>query len=165
MTALPLSDFAAWGPITIEGHTPPPGERFINADQRTVAAGTSRRCTSRFDAAASSPSTTRSTPSAWSSWTNGWRPAYWPGQDPVGKRLKFGDLAEATPWERVVGVVGRVQQYGLDTDDRIAIYRPHAQRPARVLYVAVETASDPAPCAQRWPAPCTAWIRTCRCIA
>ena len=37
VTALPLSDFAAWGPITIEGRTPPPGERFVNADQRTVA--------------------------------------------------------------------------------------------------------------------------------
>ena len=37
VSALPLSDFAAWGPITIEGHTPPSGERFINADQRTVA--------------------------------------------------------------------------------------------------------------------------------
>jgi predicted permease len=69
--------------------------------------------------------------------------AYWPGEDSIGKRLKFGDLAEATPWERVVGVVGRVQQYGLDTDDRIAIYRPHGQRPARVLYVTVHTDADP----------------------
>jgi predicted permease len=65
---------------------------------------------------------------------------FWPGADPIGKRLKFGDLADESPWERVVGVVGRVQQYGLDTDDRIAVYRPHAQRPGRVLYVAVHTA-------------------------
>jgi len=47
-------------------------------------------------------------------------------------------------------VVGRVQQYGLDTDDRIAIYRTHAQRPARVLYVAVHTTADPS--ALRGPA-------------
>ena len=28
--------FFAWGPITVEGRTPPPGENFINADQRIV---------------------------------------------------------------------------------------------------------------------------------
>ena len=147
VTALPLSHFAAWGPITIEGHTPPPGERFINADQRTVAG--------RYFEAMHIPLrrgrlfTEHDTLDTERVVIVDERLAatYWPGQDPVGKRLKFGDLAEATPWERVVGVVGRVQQYGLDTDDRIAIYRPHAQRPARVLYVAVETASIPAPCA------------------
>ncbi|HQZ18303.1 MAG TPA: ABC transporter permease, partial [Vicinamibacteria bacterium] len=38
VTSLPLSGYFAWGPITIEGRTPPPGENFINADQR-VASG------------------------------------------------------------------------------------------------------------------------------
>ena len=37
VTSLPLSGFFAWGPITVEGRTPPAGERFINADQRTVS--------------------------------------------------------------------------------------------------------------------------------
>ena len=144
VTALPLSGFAAWGPITIEGHTPPPGERFINADQRTVAG--------RYFEAMHIPLrrgrffTEHDTLDAERVVIVDEKlaAAYWPGGDAIGKRLKFGDLAETTPWERVVGVVGRVQQYALDTDDRIAIYRPHAQRPARVLYVAVETASDPA---------------------
>ena len=143
VSALPLSDFAAWGPITIEGHTPPPGERFINADQRTAAATTSRRCGSRFAAAGSSTSTTPSTRNVWSSSTKSWRSAIGLERIPIGKRLKFGDLGDDTPWERVVGVVGNVQQYGLDTDDRIAIYRPHAQRPGRVLYVTVHTAAEP----------------------
>jgi predicted permease len=143
VTALPLSDFAAWGPITIEGHTPPPGERFINADQRTVGG--------RYFEAMRIPLrrgrffTEHDTIDAERVVIVDERlaEAYWPGQDPIGKRLKFGDLAEPTPWERVVGVVGRVQQYGLDTNDRIAVYRPHAQRPARVLYVTVHGESDP----------------------
>jgi predicted permease len=144
VTALPLSDFAAWGPITIEGHTPPPGERFINADQRTVAGRYFEamriplrrgRLFTEHDTADSERVVIVDERLA---------ETYWPGQDPIGKRLKFGDLAEPTPWERVVGVVGRVQQYGLETDDRIAIYRPHAQRPARVLYVAVAGTGDPA---------------------
>ncbi|MCA1648825.1 MAG: hypothetical protein LC753_00660 [Acidobacteria bacterium] len=38
VTSLPLSQYFAWGPITVEGRTPPPGENFINADQRVVGA-------------------------------------------------------------------------------------------------------------------------------
>ena len=32
VSALPLSQMIAWGPITVEGRAPPPGEKFINAD-------------------------------------------------------------------------------------------------------------------------------------
>ena len=37
VTSLPLSQMFAWGPITVEGRVPPPGENFINADQRIVS--------------------------------------------------------------------------------------------------------------------------------
>ena len=36
VTSLPLSQMFAWGPITVEGRVPPPGEKFINADVRMV---------------------------------------------------------------------------------------------------------------------------------
>ena len=36
VTALPLSQMMAWGPITVEGRTAPEGEKFINADIRVV---------------------------------------------------------------------------------------------------------------------------------
>ena len=36
VTALPLSNFFAWGPITIDGRVSPSGKVFINADMRTV---------------------------------------------------------------------------------------------------------------------------------
>ena len=143
ISALPLSDFAAWGPITIEGHTPPPGERFINADQRTVGGHyfEALRIPLRRGRFFNEHDTIDSERVVIVDEKLTER--YWPGEDPVGKRLKFGDLGDDTPWERVVGVVGNVQQYGLDTDDRIAIYRPHAQRPGRVLYVTVHTAAEP----------------------
>jgi hypothetical protein len=106
VSALPLSDFAAWGPITIEGHTPPPGERFINADQRTVAGHYFEamriplrrgRLFDEHDTAEAERVVIIDEKLA---------EQYWPGSDPIGKRLKFGDLAEDTPWERIVGVVG-----------------------------------------------------------
>ncbi|HQZ18302.1 MAG TPA: FtsX-like permease family protein, partial [Vicinamibacteria bacterium] len=69
---------------------------------------------------------------------------YWPNQDPIGKRVRFGDLNSTQPWRTVVGVVGRVKQYGLDTDGRIALYVPHTQTGSRAMYVTVKTSADPA---------------------
>ena len=48
VTSLPLSGYFAWGPITVEGRAPLPGEQFINPDQRVA----SRRY---FEAMGSSP--------------------------------------------------------------------------------------------------------------
>ncbi len=36
VTSLPLSQMFAWGPITVEGRVPQPGEKFINADVRVI---------------------------------------------------------------------------------------------------------------------------------
>ena len=42
----------------------------------------------------------------------------------------------------MVGVVGRVKQYSLDADGRIALYLPHTQSGARALYVVVKGRSS-----------------------
>ena len=53
---------------------------------------------------------------------------YWPGQNPVGKRLKWGSTAEApSPWLTVVGMVGDVKQDSLDAAGAPEIYVPAAQ--------------------------------------
>ena len=38
---------------------------------------------------------------------------FWPGQDPIGKRIKLGDLASDSPWRQIIGVVGEVKYRGL----------------------------------------------------
>lgn len=67
----------------------------------------------------------------------------WPGEDPIGKRVRTGGLASATPWMTVVGVVGRVKQYTLDSDSRIAMYLPHTQYPARAMNFVLKSAIAP----------------------
>ncbi len=145
MTSLPLSGYFAWGPITVEGRTPPPGENFINADQRIVggryfqAMGIPLMAGRFFD--------DQDTPD---------QPRVvivdefmarelWPGQDAVGTRIRIGDLESTAPWLTVVGVVGRVKQYALDTDGRIAFYLPQTQRASRALYVAVRAGGSGEP--------------------
>jgi ABC-type antimicrobial peptide transport system permease subunit len=53
---------------------------------------------------------------------------YWPGQDPIGKRLHRGP-AQATklPWETVVGEIGDVKQLAADQPTGLQIYVPASQ--------------------------------------
>ncbi|HSB12434.1 MAG TPA: ABC transporter permease [Blastocatellia bacterium] len=52
---------------------------------------------------------------------------YWPDQDPLGRRIKWGNKEFGSPWMTVVGVVGDVGLRGLDTPPRPTLYVPHLQ--------------------------------------
>jgi predicted permease len=56
---------------------------------------------------------------------------YWPGQDPIGKRLKIsGDADDNTqPWRTVIGVAGNVRSDGQYWPFRPEIYVPYTQFP------------------------------------
>jgi len=71
---------------------------------------------------------------------------FWPGQDPVGKRIKlpWNPGREDEPWRTVVGVVGDVKQYGLDKPSANAVYLPHAQYGVSFMTLVARTSVDPA---------------------
>jgi putative ABC transport system permease protein len=50
----------------------------------------------------------------------------WPGEDPIGKHLRFGDDA-TDPWLTVVGVTSDVRHIGLDHEPPPVMYMPYAQ--------------------------------------
>ena len=52
---------------------------------------------------------------------------YWPGQDPIGKRLHRGPAEANLPWLTVVGEVGEVKQFGADAPTHNQFYMPAAQ--------------------------------------
>jgi predicted permease len=66
----------------------------------------------------------------------------WPGQDPIGRRIKVGP-AESEPWLRVVGVAGEIAQSALDTPPEYQTFEPLAQRPRGMLRFAVRTTGSP----------------------
>ena len=52
---------------------------------------------------------------------------YWPDEDPLGRRIKWGNKEFGSPWMTVVGVAGDVRQRGLDTAPRPTLYVPDLQ--------------------------------------
>ena len=52
---------------------------------------------------------------------------YWPGQDPIGKRLHWGMAETPAPWMTVVGEIGDIRQTAADVDIQDQIYQPAAQ--------------------------------------
>jgi predicted permease len=66
---------------------------------------------------------------------------FWPQCDAIGKRIR---RSNDSPWTTIVGVVGVVKEYGLDTDTRMVVYYPHTQTRNGTLYVVARTTSDPA---------------------
>ena len=52
---------------------------------------------------------------------------YWPGQDPIGKRLKWGVRQSPAPWLTVVGMIVDVKQDSLDAAGAPQVYVPADQ--------------------------------------
>lgn len=69
---------------------------------------------------------------------------FWPGQDPVGKRVRPANASDSNPWLEVVGVVGSVRDAG---DFELTWYMPYVQDPVgrstNNLHVMVRSATDP----------------------
>ena len=66
---------------------------------------------------------------------------HYPGEDPLGKRLKFH--SKESPWMEIVGVVNHVKHYGVDQDSRIEMYLPYTQSPIPSFTILAKTSGDP----------------------
>ncbi len=53
----------------------------------------------------------------------------WPGQDPLGKRIRMGSASSGAPWLAVVGVAGNVLSEGPDVGFQSELYVPYLQYP------------------------------------
>jgi putative ABC transport system permease protein len=70
----------------------------------------------------------------------------WPGQDPIGQTVEFGNMDGDLRLLTIVGVVGEVRKHSLETAPRPTIYVNYRQRPRRTQQfdVVLRTNSDPA---------------------
>ncbi len=146
VSALPLSQMFAWGPITVEGRPLPSSGSFINVDQRVVAADYFRAMEiPLLSGRLFNEQDTLDKPRVVIVDDHMAR-ELWPNEDPIGKRIRVGgmDSKADLPWITVVGVVGRVKQYTLDTDSRMAMHLAHTQYRTRAMNVVVRSRVDAA---------------------
>ena len=69
---------------------------------------------------------------------------FWPGEDPVGKRIStIVSSGQQIPWQTIVGVVGNVRHLGLDIEPRPEIYYHTNTQPPFGPVVVIRTTSDP----------------------
>ena len=117
VSALPLTGTVGWGGINVEGYTPPPGQE-LQVDMRTASTDYFRameiplrngRYFSEHDTAEMPQVVIIEEKFA---------QRFWPRGDAIGKHLWFDPKKPYT----IVGVVGTVKQYGLETDGKIATY-------------------------------------------
>ncbi len=73
---------------------------------------------------------------------------FWPGQDPVGSRMKAG--FDESSWCTIAGVVGNVKHARLDAETNAEMYYPYLQVPPTLMNfiegsmtIAIRTARDP----------------------
>ncbi len=65
---------------------------------------------------------------------------HWPGESPLGKRVKFGALdSKDNPWMEVVGQVAHVKNYGVDEESRVELYLPYLQNTGSGFALLVKT--------------------------
>ena len=64
---------------------------------------------------------------------------YWPGDDPIGRRIKYGLVADTSAWMTIVGVVADTRRTGFDSAVRPETYLPLAQNPAGSLMLVVRS--------------------------
>jgi putative ABC transport system permease protein len=69
---------------------------------------------------------------------------FFPGGDPIGKRLNLCSLDPKPCWLTIVGVVGNVHQYGLEAAPTLDVYWSEGWP----RYMVIRTAADPSALAQ-----------------
>jgi putative ABC transport system permease protein len=65
---------------------------------------------------------------------------YWPGQDPIGKRVCVDWAANGRPiWREIVGIVGSTRHFGLEARQKAEIYLPHTQSPVQFMFLLIRS--------------------------
>ena len=139
ISALPLTGSVGWGGIHVEGYNPPPGQE-LQVDQRIASTDYFRAMqiplvSGRFF----SEGDTADMPRV-AIIDQNFAQRFWPHNDAIGKHLWFDPKKPIT----IVGVVGVVKQYGLETDGKIATYFPLQQDPDRGMFLVARSSSNEA---------------------
>jgi len=68
---------------------------------------------------------------------------YFPGEDPIGRRINMGNPGDPT-WREIVGVAADIRNFGIREESRVATYSPCAQTTAGYVSPVLRTTVPPA---------------------
>lgn len=68
---------------------------------------------------------------------------YWPGENPIGRRLTLGRSSSGRHWLTVVGVAADVKQHWISREATPTLYLPYRQVPPAYSSIVVRTDGDP----------------------
>ncbi|MCI0350293.1 MAG: FtsX-like permease family protein, partial [Acidobacteriales bacterium] len=68
---------------------------------------------------------------------------FWPGEDPVGKRISTATVTGQEQWRTIVGVVGSVRHLGMEVEPRPEVYYHTSTFPPFGPVFVIRTTSDP----------------------
>jgi putative ABC transport system permease protein len=141
VTSLPSGWSWTWEDYSAEGQTPPAPGEMRRAVFQSVTPGffTTLRVPLRLGRLVSKQDGPDTLPVVVISEIMARR--LWPGQDPLGKRLKLGRESEL--WRTIVGVVGDVKESAFDREASPTTYVPFAQAPRGSSALVVRTSGDP----------------------
>src|SRR2546426_762884 len=140
---LPVEGWSGWDFVTEDNPSPPPNEipdanyLVVGPDYFRVMGIPLRR--GRFFAGQDAQQSTRVVIV-----NEEWARRQWPGQDPIGKRLRVN--LPGRPWLAVVGVVGNIRSQWPAPEFLQEVYMPYTQYPwdQAPRHVIVRAASSPA---------------------
>ncbi|MGA8073265.1 MAG: ABC transporter permease, partial [Candidatus Acidiferrales bacterium] len=143
LDTIPLGDGNESGTVTVDTQSVPLDRTAFEADQRAVTPGLFKtlgipllrgRDFSEGDTATTTPVAVIDETMA---------ELYWPGQDPIGKRVHRGGGGSKSPWRTIVGEVGHVRYRTLEARSRTELYMPEEQVAASTMSILVHTSGDP----------------------
>ena len=139
VSVLPLTGSVGWGGIHVEGYTPPPGQE-LQVDQRIASTDYFRTMQIPLVAGRYFSEQDRADMPRVVIIDEQFAQRFWPHHDAIGKHLWSDPKKPMT----IVGVVGAVKQYGLETDGKIATYFPLQQQPDNGAFLVARSSSDDA---------------------
>ncbi len=74
---------------------------------------------------------------------------FFPGTDPLGKRLKLYSTGADIPWRTVVGVAQGVRGYSLETEPLPVVYLPNEQENQNIMSIVVRAETSSAAALER----------------
>ncbi len=148
INAIPLGVVERTGDLEIEGKPAPPGEAALSAAWRFTSPGYFKTMDVPLLSGREFGSLDLADGQLVAIVDQSFAERSWPGESPLGKRLRLVGQGVPDSWRSVVGVAGNVKHDKLETPARETVYVPYPQFPQWFMYLGVRTTGDAAAMAE-----------------